>query len=375
MKIVADDKIPFLKGVFEPYASMVYLPGNMISTTDIADADAIITRSITKCNSKLLKNSGVKFIASATIGDDHIDKDYCSNNNIQWTNAKGCNASAVEQYITSALVNLAVGKEIELENLAIGIIGVGNIGKRVKRVAEILGLKVLLNDPPRAEKENSPSFIDLHSLLDQADILTLHVPLCHDGKNKTFHLADEDFFNSAKQCKIFINSSRGEVVETSAIKKAITDVNLITILDVWENEPNIDAMLVNHVEYGTPHIAGYSMEGKAKGTAMCVNAISQYFGFELENWLPEMNKSGTFKYAIDCIGKSREKILQEAINICFDIKKNNSVFKQEFNSFEQLRRNYKFRWEAGNYTIELKNNNQQSGISKLLTQLGFKILN
>jgi erythronate-4-phosphate dehydrogenase len=374
MKIVADDKVPFLKGVFEPFAEMVYLPGGLIKSNDLKNADAIIIRSITKCNSDLLDGTNIRFIATATIGDDHIDKEYCKSNNIEWSNAAGCNALAVEQYITSALLNLSMDLKLDLSELTIGIIGVGNIGKRISHIASLFGMSVLLNDPPRAKKESNTDFVSLEEILERADIISIHVPLSQAGENKTYHLADKSFFNALKQCKIFINSSRGEVVDTNALNDYLKLSNdCFGILDVWEKEPYIDGDLVKQVHFGTPHIAGYSMEGKANGTAMCVKALSRFFNLEINDWAPLIEKKGQFDFSIDCKGKSKMEILQEATNLCYDIRIDDSNFKMNYTSFEKQRRDYNFRYEAGNYTITLINNDRQSEISALLSKLGFKI--
>ena len=194
MKIIADNKIPFLKGVFEPFAEVVYLPGKQIDADAVKDADAMIIRTRTKCNAALLKGSKVKHIATATIGFDHIDTEYCRTNQIFWTNAPGCNAESVAQYITFVLLQDAVRRKSSLRGKVLGIIGVGNVGSRIARNAEALGMKVLLNDPPRARKEGAGAFTGLPELLEQSDYMTCHTPLNTGGMDNTFHLADNSFF-------------------------------------------------------------------------------------------------------------------------------------------------------------------------------------
>ncbi len=194
MKIIIDDKIPYIKGALEPYAEVIYMPGGKTTAEVVKDADALITRTRTKCNEKLLAGSSVKFIATATIGFDHIDTAYCQKANIIWTNAPGCNSSSVEQYIASALMVMAEKKGFNLSEKTIGVVGVGNVGKKVARIADIFGMKVLLNDPPRARAESPEGFVELDVILRESDIITLHVPLNYEGIDKTFHLADESFF-------------------------------------------------------------------------------------------------------------------------------------------------------------------------------------
>ena len=287
MKIVIDNKIPYIRGAFEGVAKVVYLPGSKTTPEVVKDADAIETRTRTICNEKLLAGSSVKFIATATIGYDHIDTEYCDAAGIKWTNAPGCNSKSVEQYIASTLMVLAERKNLQLKELCIGIVGVGNVGSKVARVSDLLGMKVLLNDPPRERAEGSAAFVSLKQIMDQADIITLHVPLKMKGEDATFHLGSGEFFSGLVRKPILINSCRGEVVDTLAVKEALKN-NQISgfVCDCWENEPDIDLELLAMTEIATPHIAGYSKDGKATGTQMSVHAISQFFGLGLENWRP-----------------------------------------------------------------------------------------
>ncbi|MDX1284375.1 MAG: NAD(P)-dependent oxidoreductase, partial [Draconibacterium sp.] len=185
MKIIIDDKIPYIKGAFENLAEVVYLPGKETTPEVVKDADAIITRTRTICNQELLEGSKVKFIATATIGFDHIDTDYCKQAGIEWTNAPGCNAESVNQYIASALFSWSMRKRIDLAGLTIGVVGVGNVGSRVAKTCEILGMKVLLNDPPRERAEGPEQFVSLETIQKEADIITLHVPLNLEGEDAT----------------------------------------------------------------------------------------------------------------------------------------------------------------------------------------------
>ena len=241
MKIIADDKIPFLKGALEPFAEVVYLPGKDIKHDVLIDADALLVRTRTKCNEQLLNGTNVRFIGTATIGFDHIDTQYCKKNNIRWTNAPGCNSSSVQQYIASALLTAASGFRFSLREKTLGIIGVGNVGSKVAKLGKILGMNVLLNDPPRARKEGDKEFAGIERILQEADIITVHVPLTMMGEDKTYHLFDDITFNKMKKGSWFFNSSRGEVAETTALKKMLSSSVLGgAVIDVWENEPDID---------------------------------------------------------------------------------------------------------------------------------------
>jgi erythronate-4-phosphate dehydrogenase len=287
MKIIADDKIPFLKGVLEPYAEVVYMPGKLITRETLKEADALLTRTRTKCTESLLKGTSIRFIGTATIGFDHIDTKYCEKQKIKWTNAPGCNSSSVQQYIASALLKLAHDHRYSLKDKTIGIVGVGNVGTKIEKIARALGMNVLLNDPPRARLEGERNFVMLGNILYNSDIITVHVPLNFVGEDKTYHLFNEKSFKKMKKGAWFFNSSRGEVTETSAIKKALGSGKLGgAVIDVWENEPDIDLELMTKAFIATPHIAGYSTDGKANGTAIVVNSLSKYFDLPLKNWYP-----------------------------------------------------------------------------------------
>ena len=291
MKIVADDKIPFLKGALEPFAEVVYIPGKQISREILKDSDALLIRTRTVCNENLLEGTSIRFIGTATIGFDHIDTHYCRRNKIIWTNAPGCNSSSVQQYIAAALLRISSEHHFNLKDKTLGIIGVGNVGSKVEKFARSIGMNVLLNDPPRARMEGKKNFHSLNIVLSGSDILTVHIPLNLVGEDQTWHLFNEESFKKIKKGAWFINSSRGEVTDTYALKKALYSGMLNgAVIDVWENEPDIDPELLQQAFIATPHIAGYSSEGKANGTAMIVNSLNKYFILPSENWSP--TKSG-----------------------------------------------------------------------------------
>jgi erythronate-4-phosphate dehydrogenase len=373
MKIIVDNKIPYIKGALEPFAEVIYLPGNNTTAEVVRDADAIITRTRTCCNEKLLAGSSVKFIATATIGFDHIDTEYCKKANIQWTNAPGCNSSSVEQYIASALMALSENKKFKLSEKTIGIVGVGNVGSKVARIAEIFGMKVLLNDPPRARIESPDDFVELDEILEKSDFITLHVPLNYEGVDKTFHLADESFFLKAGRKPVFINSCRGEVVKTSALKEAIANGLLSgAVIDCWENEPNIDTELLSLVDLGTPHIAGYSKDGKANGTSMSVQALSRFFGLGIDHWqCSNVELPAITEITLDGTGKSEQQILSEAILATYDIRIDDRRLRDSVDTFEKQRGDYPVRREFPVYEIIATNVNHKT-IEKL-RKFGFKV--
>lgn len=373
MKVIADDKIPFLKGVLESEGiEVTYLAGAKTTADDVAAADALITRTRTKCNEALLENSAVKFIATATIGFDHIDTDYVEKKGIHWTNAPGCNSSSVAQYLTSLLLNLAVKHNFSLAGKVLGVVGVGYVGKKVAAVGKALGMEVLLNDPPRARAEGSENFVDLSVIAAQADIITIHVPLEFEGIDKTFHLADRDFLAQLNNQQFLINASRGEVVDNIALREALKAGNLAgAVLDVWENEPEIDLELLKLLDYATPHIAGYSTDGKANGTSMSVNALAKFFNLSerLQKWYPETVPVPE-KTVIECPanGSLEEKLLY-VVNQSYNIADDTNRLRNTPQEFEKLRGNYPLRREFGIFTIV----NADKLCAEILSKLGFQL--
>lgn len=281
MKVVVDYKIPYIKEAIESIADeVVYLPGNAFTKEAVRDADALIVRTRTTCNQELLEGTRVKFIATATIGYDHIDTDYCRKAGIVWTNCPGCNAGSVEQYVRSVFLLLEKEKGLRPEKSVLGIVGVGHVGSRVRRMAEDLGMKVLLNDPPRADK-GEDGFVDLETIARECDIITFHTPLIREGKYATWHLVDEDFLFSLKRIPYIINASRGEVVDTASLLAALAAGRVKdVIIDTWEHEPHISRELLEVAYLATPHIAGYSADGKANATRMSLEALCRFFGVE-----------------------------------------------------------------------------------------------
>ena len=372
MKIIIDDKIPFIKDVFEPYAEVVYLSGDKFNPADVKDADALIVRTRTICNESLLKGSSVKFIATATIGYDHIDTRWCETNGIIWTNAAGCNSGSVYQYIASALATLSVQFDINFHEKTLGVVGVGNVGSKVVNLGKILGMNILMNDPPRAEKEGLAHFVPLDEVLSMSDIVTLHVPLKTSGSHQTFHLFDKATMEQMRRSTIFINSSRGEVVDGIALKETLNNRDIgAAVLDVWENEPKIDVKLLSLLNIATPHIAGYSADGKANGTSMSVQAVSRFFGLPLTDWRPREIPSPLqpLRFELDCRGKSVQQCLKEAIWYTYPVNDDDGRLRASPATFEKQRGNYPVRREFDAFTIDVKNPTQE--IVKRLQALGF----
>ena len=376
MKIVCDNKIPFLKGALEPYAEVVYLPGKETTPEVVKDADALITRTRTACNASLLDGSSVKVIATATIGFDHIDTGWCENHGIVWCNAPGCNSWSVKQYIAAALVTLARRHGLAFGDLTLGVVGVGNVGSKVAEVGEILGMKVLRNDPPRARAEGGEGFVSLDEIVSASDIITVHVPLTRVGEDATLHLFDEGRIGSLRPDQILINSSRGPVVDNKALKAALQGGKLRgAVLDVWEGEPELDPELVTLLDLSTPHIAGYSADGKANGTTMSVRTVARELGLPLTDWvatgIPSPEQSLTFE--LDAAGKSTQEVLTEAILYTYDITADSDRLRAGLAQFERLRGDYQVRREFTAFTVRLKNAGPDQ--TSRLAALGFNIAN
>lgn len=347
MKIIIDNKIPYIKEAVRTIADeIVYAPGKDFTPELVRDADALIIRTRTHCNRELLEGSRVKFIATATIGFDHIDTDYCQQAGIEWRNAPGCNSASVAQYVQSSLLIWKSLRNKELGGLTIGIVGVGNVGSRIAKVAQDFGMRVLLNDLPREEKEGSGSFTSLNKIAEECDIITFHVPLYKEGNYKTFHLADREFFQSLKRKPIIINTSRGEVIDTDALLEALNNQTISdAIIDVWEHEPDINRELLEKVMIGTPHIAGYSADGKANATRMSLDAICSFFQIKGKYEINAPAPASPIIYA-----KNHEEALLQMYNPTND----SDRLKTQPELFETLRGDYPLRREEEAYIINIE---------------------
>ena len=348
MKIIIDDKIPYIKEAAEKIAEeVIYAPGKDFTRKLVQDADALIIRTRTHCNRELLEGSKVEFIATATIGFDHIDTEYCKQAGIEWANAPGCNSASVAQYIQSSLLIWKSLRNKKPDELTIGIIGVGNVGSKVAKVAQDFGMRVLLNDLPREEKEGNIAFTSLEKIAEECDIITFHVPLYKEGKYKTFHLADENFFQSLKRKPVIINTSRGEVIDTNALLKALDSrIILDAIIDVWEHEPEINRELLDKVFIGTPHIAGYSADGKANATRMSLDAICKFFQIKGDY---EINAPAPVSPIIHA------KNHEEAVLQMYNPTEDSNRLKSHPELFETLRGDYPLRREAKAYMQVISN--------------------
>ena len=346
MKVIVDDKIPYIREALrEMNVEAQYVEGSKFTSAIVRDADALIVRTRTQCNGALLEGSRVQFIATATIGYDHIDTGYCDSHGIRWANAPGCNAASVRQYVQSVLLLLQREQGVDLTKATLGVVGVGHVGTLVVEMARSWGMRVLCCDPPRAER-GEQGFVSLETIAQEADVITLHTPLVRNGKYPTFHLADEKFFASLQRKPYFINSSRGETTDTQALLKALDEGNISQCcIDVWEYEPHINQELLERCHIGTPHIAGYSCNGKANATRMSLAALAAHFGLAD---IPDVQAPSP-KQPIICASNLAEALLQ-----IYNPHTDSQALKARPEFFEQLRGNYPIRHEEQAYEIKLK---------------------
>ncbi len=329
MKVVIDNAIPYIQGVLEPYAEVLYRPGTSFSADDVRDADALIIRTRTRCSSELLDSSSVKLIATATIGFDHIDLDYCRRRGIEVVTAAGCNAAGVLQWVSAALAMLSKRDGWQPHQRTLGIVGVGNVGKLVEKYARAWGFNVLRCDPPRKEREGG-DFLSLKEVVAASDIITFHTPL----DSTTYHLINERIISLMRSNAIIINASRGEVADTAALLKAQQSL----MIDVWEHEPDIDKNLLAKAVVSTPHIAGYSAQGKANASAAAVRAIAERFALPLTEWYPlEVQR-------VERQDISWQRMCDTIEEHC-DLAAESARLKSGEEDFEAMRNNYHYREE------------------------------
>ena len=378
MKIVVDENIPQAHDAFGNIGELIFSNGREISNDLLADADVLLVRSITNVDEKLLTGTKIKFVATATAGTDHIDKEYLIRNKITFADAAGCNSFSVAEYLIAALSNISSKNNFSFNEKSFGVIGIGNVGSKVVRFAKSLSFNVLQNDPPLERKLGTEDFVPFEEIL-KCDIISFHVPLTHTGIDKTYHLLNEKNLDQIKSGTILINTSRGEVVDNNALKKRLQNKNdIITVLDVWENEPNIDFELLEKVNFGSAHIAGYSLEGKVNGTEIIYNELCDFLGI-VKNWKA---KYPIISNSVITIDKKLplEELLNYTINQIYIIENDDRLLREGNNlklqlqakHFDNLRKNYPIRREFNNYTIKL--NFEDFETKRKLESLRFNVI-
>lgn len=332
VNLIIESKVPFVRGLLDPYATVRYLDPEAITPKAVADADGLIIRTRTRCDEALLGRSEVKFIATATIGTDHIDADWCASRGITTVNAPGCNAPAVAQYVFGTIMQLT---NRPLPGQTIGIVGVGHVGSIVERWARGLDMRVLRCDPPRQRAEGGDDWASLERIAAEADIITFHTPLTRQGDDATYHMVDAAFLSSLRRAPIIINSARGEIVDTPALIAA-RDAGLTgpLAIDCWENEPDIDRGLLERCAVATPHIAGYSRQGKVRASQMALDAITTFF------MLPRVTVDQPLPEA------AARSITAAGIAEAYNPMADTFALQTEPELFESLRNNYRLRDES-----------------------------
>ncbi|SFV83013.1 Erythronate-4-phosphate dehydrogenase [hydrothermal vent metagenome] len=339
MKLVIDDACYAYDTIFGDFGEICSLPGRSIDKAVVKEADVLIVRSRTKVNQDLLQGSKVKFVGSTVAGLDHVDQDYLAKNNITFFSAQGCNSMAVAEFVISAIVNLADELDFDYTQKTLGIIGVGNVGSRLAAKAELMGIKTLMNDPPRQSNENLPHFVDLDTAL-SADIVTFHTPLTFDGQHPSYQLLNETNFHNIGEKTILFNAARGGVITEKIWEKTQTMVNII---DCWENEPNINQNLQENAYWATPHIAGHSVDAKFMGSFMVYEALCDFTGHKQDKSIVNLINPGVLEVKKDN--------LKDTLNEIYDFKQDTLAIANVDN-FEDYRRNYPIRYEWPHYNSQ-----------------------
>ena len=380
MRIVVDSKNSFVQETFLQLGRVDVLPTEAITREALRDADAVIVRSETRVDARLLEGTGVRFVGTATIGMDHLDTAYLADRGIACANAPGSNAESVAQYVAAALLALTAGREAGPAGMTIGIIGVGNVGSRVARVATGLGMRVLLNDPPLQRLTGDGRFLPLDSLMG-ADILSLHVPLTHVGADATYHCFDEERLAGMKRGSVLINTARGAVVETRALRRALRDGHLAAaVIDVWEHEPTVDVELLGLARIATPHIAGYSLDGKLNAARIIFEALRAHAGSDA-SWRSPASLPPPAAAEIDareCIAGG-PALLDDVVRRCYDIRRDSDDLQRSLlmphaeraDRFRVLRAEYPVRREFGATTVTVSR--KRDGHAASFASLGFRV--
>ena len=370
MKILVDENMPYARELFSRLGDVQAVPGRPIPTEALTDADALMVRSVTKVNEALLGDKAIKFVGTATAGTDHVDQAWLEQAGIGFSAAPGCNAIAVVEYVFSALLMLAERDGFALTDRTVGIVGVGNVGGRLQKRLAALGIKTLLCDPPRADNGDAGDFLPLEELVAQADVLTFHTPLYKDGPYKSLHLADEALIASLKPGAILINACRGPVVDNAALLKCLNaGQQLSVVLDVWEPEPDLNLALLDKVDLGTSHIAGYTLEGKARGTTQVFEAYSQFIGQPQEVALSSLLPAPEFG-RISLHGPLDQPTLKRLVHLVYDVRRDDAPLRKVAGipgEFDKLRKNYLERREWSSLTVEC----DDADAAALLQKLGF----
>jgi len=370
VKILVDENMPYARELFSRLGEVKPVPGRPIPEEELADAQALMVRSVTKVNASLLSGTAVKFVGTATAGTDHVDQAWLGEAGIGFSAAPGCNAIAVVEYVFSALLMLAERDGFTLKDRTVGIVGVGNVGSRLQARLEAWGVRTLLCDPPRADRGDAGDFRPLEALVHEADILTFHTPLFKEGPYKTLHLVDDALISALKPGAILINACRGRVVDNAALLTRLeAGQDLSVVLDVWEPEPDLNVELLKRVDIGTPHIAGYTLEGKARGTTQVFEAFSAFIGHRQQVALDTLLPAPEFG-RITLHGPLDQPTLKRLAHLVYDVRRDDAPLRKVAGipgEFDKLRKNYLERREWSSLYIQC----DDAEAASLLHKLGF----
>ncbi|MDQ0666602.1 4-phosphoerythronate dehydrogenase PdxB [Pseudomonas sp. W2I6] len=376
MLIVADENIPLLDAFFEGFGEIRRVPGRSIDRATIEQADVLLVRSVTNVNRALLEGTPVRFVGTCTIGTDHLDLDYFQRAGIQWSSAPGCNARGVVDYVLGSLLTLAEIEGADLAQRTYGVVGAGEVGGRLVKVLKALGWNVLVCDPPRQIAEDG-DYVSLEQIVEQCDVISLHTPLSKSGNGSTWHLFDRERLNQLKPGAWLINASRGPVVDNAALKEVLlAREDLQAVLDVWEGEPQVDVDLADLCVLATPHIAGYSLDGKQRGTAQIYQAFCRHLGqdptIQLSDLLPEpwlaevsLNANTDPAWALATLCRS-----------VYDPRRDDADFRRSLvgtvdeqrKAFDLLRKHYPERREIDGLKVRI--NGESAALSNIVAALG-----
>ncbi|MET0610681.1 MAG: 4-phosphoerythronate dehydrogenase PdxB [Pseudomonas caspiana] len=375
MRIVADENIPLLDAFFAGFGEIRRLPGRSIDRAAVADADILLVRSVTPVTRELLKGSPVRFVGTCTIGTDHLDLEHFQQAGIQWSSAPGCNARGVVDYVLGSLLTLAEIEGVDLAQRTYGVVGAGQVGGRLIKVLKALGWNVLVCDPPRQAVEGG-DFVSLEEILQRCDVISLHTPLDKSGEHPTWHLLDQTRLQQLKHGSWLINASRGPVVDNAALHDTLLDrEDLQAVLDVWEGEPRVNTELADLCVIGTPHIAGYSLDGRQRGTAQIYQALCAFLGQEARISLADLlPKPWLAEVTLD----ERTDPVWALNTLCrgvYDPRRDDADFRRSLVgsisqpvAFDLLRKNYPPRREIEGLKVRI--NGQSAALQQLVAALG-----
>ena len=373
MKILIDENMPYAEQLFSELGEVELKSGRTLTADDLIDVDALMIRSVTKVNAELIsKANKLKFVGTATAGMDHVDQALLKEKGIFFTAAPGCNKVGVAEYVVSVMMVLAQQHGFSVFDKTVGIVGAGQVGSYLQQCLEGLGIKTLLNDPPKQNAGDTRYFTQLDELLEQADIITLHTPITSDGDYPTHHLINAERLNQLRGDQILINAARGPVIDNSALKARLRkNDGFIAALDVFEFEPEVDMELLPLLAFATPHVAGYGLEGKARGTTMIFNSYCEFIEKEIQAHASDLLPTAPVPTLV-LDREWDEATLHNVTQLIYDVRKDDALFRREIekpNAFDLMRKNY---WDRREYSAVTLVGGEECNLSPL-AKLGFKI--